>query len=144
MRPALEILLKKSLNRDYRSLEELAKGAVKDFIEKVKTSEKEFSKEVREKVESKLNKIIIISGPIVENITEKNLEESYKELNLNGTESFVQSALEILNFHQKVENDKRNQYKADSIFALDWHAQQQYIIYYPDFDKLSTKALLIL
>lgn len=105
MRPALDFLCLQSDRRDLSELDKFALNAVHDMKEKVKTfNESILSSEVKEKVVEKLS-VTTVSKLFTKNFTEKHLDEYYAELNLNGSEDLLKSALEIRYFFKKVTLD---------------------------------------
>lgn len=138
MRPALEVLLSKAKDRDTEKLHRFANDAVHDFIEKVKSlNESILSKEVKQKVIEKLNRITILSELFARNFSEQNLDDYYEELNLNGDENLVQTALEMQKFYKRIENDYKNHFTEGSKIWLDTAAQRDLILYDILSDELS-------
>ena len=75
---------------------------IQDFIEKVKTlDECVLSSEVKKNIVEKLNNTAVFR------VDSLDLEDFYEELNLNGTENFIYSLMEIKKFKQRI-NLKRS------------------------------------
>ena len=102
MDTATEFLLLKSLSYEFDELQEFIDGVLQDFIEKVKTlDECVLSSEVKKNIVEKLNNTAVFR------VDSLDLEDFYEELNLNGTENFIYSLMEIKKFKQRI-NLKRS------------------------------------
>ena len=98
MRVGTEFLVTKSIPRDYEKLQNFIDGVTQDLIEKVQSmDDRVLSSEVKKNVVEKLNNTVFFT------IDSLDLEDFYKELNLNGTENLVRSLLGIKKFKKRIE-----------------------------------------
>lgn len=144
MRPALEILVSKSKERNPQDVDAFVKTAINDFKFMIKTAnESVITKAAADKTLEKLNKIKVLSDTFASNFTEANLEEYYQELKLKGDEGLVESALAIEKFTKKVNNMYKNRFDEGSKISLDSSASSDNINYNTlndEFSKFSSKT----
>lgn len=147
MRPALELLQSKSHEADNLNVERFAREVVNDFVEQIKKfGENVLSADDKEKLLQKISKIDYVAGLFHRNFTVDHLDEYYDELELNGGENVVESALKIEKFHKKISNDFRFSFVTDSKSFLDSKSQSDLISYDTLSDELSKcicKAVMI-
>lgn len=138
MRPALELLQSQSHEADNPAVERFAREVVNDFSEQVKKLDDDvLSADDKEKLLQKISKIDYVAGLFHRNFTVDHLEEFYYELELNGSENVVESALKIKKFQKKLRNDYRFSFVTDSKSFLDSKSQGELISYDTWSDELS-------
>lgn len=138
MRPALELLQSQSHEADNLAAEKFARDVVKDFVEQIKKfGDDVLSADDKEKLLEKIAKIDCIAGLFHRNFTVDHLDEYYNELELNGDENVVESALKIEKFYKKLRNDYRFSFVTDSKSFLDSKSQSELISYDSWSDELS-------
>lgn len=139
MRPGLEMLLSTAQERDPQKVDEFVRGVVNDFIDAIKAVDDEsiLSKEVQEKTLEKLSKIELLSHSFAKNFTKEHLEVFYDELNLQGEENLVESALEIRKFSNRIRNDYKDVFTKNSKSSIDSSSRNDLISYNTLSDELS-------
>lgn len=130
MSPAVEILQSRSGERDAEALGKFVRGAVDDIIEfTMKVNESILKSDIRDKLVEKLKVIDILAESFAHNFTDDRLEDYYADLNLNGKEELVESALEIENFYRRIQNDYKDHFVKNSRSSLDSDSQRDSISY---------------
>lgn len=138
MRPAMEILVSKSKERNPQDVDAFVKNAINDFKFMIKTAnESVLPKEAANKTVEKLDKMKVLSDTFASNFTEAHLEDYYQELDLKGDEGLVESALAIEKFIKKVNNMYKNRFDEGSKISLDSSASTDGISYNTLSDEFS-------
>lgn len=122
MAPVLEFMLANTI-RHGKEIDQLARSAIEDYLEEIYSLYE--AKDVVDELRSTNFSIHLFEFKF----TEQSLDDYYSELNLDGTESTVESAVEMEAFHAKIESDaQRNE--------LEINASKDEIVYRP-FSKIS-------
>lgn len=141
MRPALEILVSKSKERNAKDVHAFIENTINDFTVMIKNAnESVLTKDAVDKTIEKLGKINVLSDTFFRNFTEASVDDYYQELELKGDESLVESALAIEKFKKKVNNMHTNRFGDDSKVYLDSAASSDNINYNTLNDEFSKSA----
>lgn len=141
MRPALEILVSKSKERNAKDVHAFIENTINDFTVMIKNAnESVLTKDAVDKTIEKLSKINVLSDTFFRNFTEASVDDYYQELELKGDESLVESALAIEKFQKKVNNMHTNRFGDDSKVYLDSAASSDNINYNTLNDEFSKSA----